>query len=44
LQARLLAVPGVVEALVAHDEGVVYLKVDKHRLDWARLNTFAASA
>jgi predicted MFS family arabinose efflux permease len=44
LQARLLAVPGVVEALVAHDEGVVYLKVDKHRLDWARLNTFSASA
>jgi predicted MFS family arabinose efflux permease len=33
LAARLLAVPGVVEAVVVADEGVAYLKVDAARLD-----------
>ncbi|HVC53064.1 MAG TPA: MFS transporter [Stellaceae bacterium] len=33
LAARLAAVPGVVEAAVAVDEGVVHLKIDRHRFD-----------
>jgi MFS family permease len=33
LAARLLAVPGVVEAVVVAEEGVAYLKVDAARLD-----------
>lgn len=43
LQSRLLEVPGVEEAVVAMDEGLAYLKVDKARLDWARLREFSAS-
>ena len=37
VRERLLAVPGVEEAVIALDEGVAYLKVDNHQLDWARL-------
>ena len=33
LAARLAAVPGVVEAAVAFDEGVVHLKIDRRRFD-----------
>lgn len=33
LAARLAAVPGVVEAAVAIDEGVVHLKIERHRFD-----------
>lgn len=42
LEARLLAVPGVEDAVVALDEGVAYLKVDSRRLDWARLHDLSA--
>ncbi len=44
LEQRLLDVPGVREAVIALDEGVAYLKVDSRQLDWARLQTFSASA
>jgi hypothetical protein len=44
LEARLLAIPGVEDAVVALDEGVAYLKVDSGRLDWATLRTFSARA
>lgn len=44
LQQRLMAVPGVEEAVVDLDEGVVYLKVDNRSLDWATLQTFSAGA
>ncbi|NEV64888.1 MFS transporter [Thiorhodococcus minor] len=43
LEARLLAVPGVKEAVIALDEGVAYLKVDSRQLDWARLQTFSSA-
>ncbi|TVQ89893.1 MAG: MFS transporter [Chromatiaceae bacterium] len=43
LRARLLAVPGVEDALIAADEGVAHLKVDSARLDWARLKLIAAA-
>jgi MFS family permease len=43
LQARLLAVPGVKEAVVVAEEGVAYLKVDSRQLDWARLAKFSAA-
>jgi predicted MFS family arabinose efflux permease len=42
LRERLLAVPGVEEAVVALDEGVAHLKVDNRRVDWARLQAAAA--
>jgi len=42
LEARLLAIPGVEDAVVALDEGVAYLKVDSRRLDWAKLQEFTA--
>jgi predicted MFS family arabinose efflux permease len=44
LRERLLAIPGVEDAVVALDEGVAYLKVDSGRLDWARLQAFSARA
>jgi hypothetical protein len=44
LRERLLAIPGVEDAVVALDEGVAYLKVDSGRLDWATLQTFSARA
>ena len=37
LERRLLAVPGVRDAVVALEEGVAYLKVDSRELDSARL-------
>ncbi|MGB5835393.1 MAG: MFS transporter [Thiohalocapsa sp.] len=40
---RLLAIPGVEEAVIPIDEGVAYLKVDNGRLDWARLQAVSAS-
>jgi hypothetical protein len=33
LNGRLLAVPGVAEAVVVPEDGVAYLKVDKQQLD-----------
>jgi predicted MFS family arabinose efflux permease len=42
MRERLLAVPGVEEAVIALDEGVAYLKVDNHQLDWARLRAVSA--
>lgn len=44
LQRRLLGVAGVKEAVIARDEGVAYLKVDRRQLDWATLQTFSASS
>jgi len=44
LQRRLLGVTGVKEAVIALDEGVAYLKVDRRQLDWATLQTFSASS
>ena len=38
LAARLSAAPGVVEAVVAPDEGVAYLKIDPARFDAAAIN------
>ncbi|NEX19138.1 MFS transporter [Thiorhodococcus mannitoliphagus] len=43
LEQRLLAVPGVKEAVIALDDGVAYLKVDSRQLDWARLRTFSSA-
>ncbi len=43
LQRRLLATPGVREAVVAPDEGVAYLKVDSRLIDWARLQAFTGA-
>ena len=42
LRDQLLALPGVEEVLIAVEEGVAYLKVDKRQVDWARLQEFAA--
>lgn len=42
VRERLLAIPGVEEAVIALDEGVAYLKVDNRELDWARLNAVSA--
>jgi predicted MFS family arabinose efflux permease len=42
LRERLLAVPGVEEAVVAVDDGVAYLKVDNRQLDSARLRAVSA--
>jgi len=44
LQRRLLEVPGVEEAVVVTEGGLAYLKVDKSRLDWARLEATVAGA
>jgi hypothetical protein len=43
LSARLLAVPGVVEAVVVAEEGVAYLKVDAARLDEGALGALGAA-
>ncbi len=43
LAARLLAVPGVVEAVVVAEEGVAYLKVDPARLDEGALGALGAA-
>jgi predicted MFS family arabinose efflux permease len=42
LRDQLLAIPGVEDALIAAEEGVAYLKVDKRQVDWARLQEFSA--
>jgi len=42
LQRRLLEIPGVEDAVVAMDEGLAYLKVNKCHLDWARLQGYTA--
>lgn len=44
LAARLLAVPGVVEAVVVVEEGVAYLKVDPARLDEGALDALSPAA
>jgi MFS family permease len=43
LEAELIAVPGVAEAIVIAAEGVAYLKVDPHRVDPKRLEAFSTS-
>ena len=40
-ESDLLAIPGVVEAAIIKDEGVAYLKVEKHILDEEKLVSFA---
>lgn len=40
LSTRLLAIPGVAEAIVVAEEGVAYLKVDSHELDEEQLLIF----
>ncbi|HLQ85225.1 MAG TPA: MFS transporter [Salinisphaeraceae bacterium] len=42
LSERLLAIAGVVEAVIVADEGVAYLKVDKRKLDETALAAFTA--
>ena len=42
-EADLLTVAGVVEVAIIKEEGVAYLKVEKHKLDEEKLNTLAAS-
>lgn len=43
LTERLLAIPGVAEAVVPAEEGVAYLKVDSHTLDEDTLTGFESS-
>lgn len=43
LARKLSGIPGVSEAIVIAEEGVAYLKVDKHVLDEKSLEPFAAS-
>jgi MFS family permease len=43
LSARLQQVPGVAEALVIHEEGLAYLKVDSRIFDRARAESVAAA-
>ena len=43
LEVELAALPGVVEALVISEEGMVYLKVDPHTFDKQRLESFSLS-
>jgi len=42
MAAKLLAVAGVVEAVVMAEDGVAYLKVDRHALDEEALQAFSA--
>jgi MFS family permease len=44
MQRRLLEVPGVEDAVVVAEEGSAYLKVDKRRLDSARLEALSAES
>ena len=41
--AQLEQIPGVAEAVVIADEGIAYLKIDRHRVDLAALQAFAAA-
>lgn len=43
LTARLLAVPGVAEAVVVAEDGIAYLKVDRKHLDGEALRAFSAT-
>ena len=43
LTQRLLAVTGVTEATVMADEGVAYLKIDKHTVDKQALDALVLS-
>jgi MFS family permease len=43
LTVRLLAIPGVAEAVVVADDGIAYLKVDRKRLDREALRAFSAT-
>ena len=42
-ETELIAVPGVVEAAIIMDEGIAYLKVERHILDEKKLLSFAGS-
>ena len=42
LTARLLAVPGVIEAVVVADEGIAWLRVDRRNLDRSSLRAFSS--
>ena len=42
LTARLLAVPGVIEAVVVADEGIAWLRVDRRHLDRSSLSAFSS--
>lgn len=44
LATQLRQVPGVAEAVVVPEDGVAYLKVDRHHLDEQQLGTFGADA
>jgi MFS family permease len=44
LARALLEVPGVDDAVVVAEDGIAYLKVDRHRLDRAALMAYAATA
>jgi MFS family permease len=43
LTVRLLAIPGVTEAVVIAEDGIAYLKVDRKRLDREALRAFSVS-
>ena len=43
LAVALLAVPGVADAVVVAEDGIAYLKVDRHRLDRDALMAYAAA-
>ncbi len=42
LADRLLSVPGVMEAIVIAEEGIAYLKIDRHTLDEEQLREFSS--
>jgi MFS family permease len=44
LAGRLMAVPGVSEALISVEEGVAYLKVDRKQIDYRALDEFSVSS
>ena len=44
LELQLLQVAGVVEAVVAVEEGVAYLKVERHKLDEQHLQQFSSAS
>jgi len=43
ITARLLAIPGVAEAVVIAEDGIAYLKVDRKRLDREALRAFSVT-
>ena len=42
LTARLLSIPGVIEAVVVADEGIAWLRVDRRLLDRGSLRAFSS--